>query len=266
MRLYALLAGDGLPSSAEVTRTESPLLLHTNDQRQQPKAGLLFLLQLIGPDCHLSQQELPQYLTKALNNLLDTARPASISLLNFTSPNGQLPQPGSVLLEPKKSAAASPDDLASISASWMQSALPVLADEQPHHPFRHSVLRKLLQGMNSHEPALMFLYGADPQLEMSAVHLQLSDLVASGKLGDAVRARGIKLSDVHLVAFEPMFGDHPPFGIAGRPFPLSVLLRYTTSHTLTPCKHPSNCLLPIPHGRTCLSKNITRVSAQLALH
>ncbi|KAL3140780.1 protein kinase activity protein [Trebouxia sp. C0010 RCD-2024] len=232
-----LAEGDGLPSSAEVTRTESPLLLHTNDQRQQPKAGLLFLLQLIGPDCHLSQQELPQYLTKALNNLLDTARPASISLLNFTSPNGQLPQPGSVLLEPKKSAAASPDDLASISASWMQSALPVLADEQPHHPFRHSVLRKLLQGMNSHEPALMFLYGADPQLEMSAVHLQLSDLVASGKLGDAVRARGIKLSDVHLVAFEPMFGDHPPFGIAD-------MLGYSEHGPALAAFHPDHG----PHG------------------
>lgn len=218
------LAADSPFSSADVTKPESSLLLHASDQHQDPEVGLLFLLQLIGPDCHLSQEELPQYLTKALEDLLDTARPNSIGLLNFTSPNGQLPQTGSVLLDTKSLAAPSPDDGTSISASWMPSALPVLADEQPHHAHRHSVLRKLLQGMNSHEPALMFLYGADPRHEVSAIHLQLSDLVASGKLGDAVRAKGIKISDVHLVAFEPMFGDHPPFGIAGRPSSLSELL------------------------------------------
>lgn len=61
----------------------------------------------------------------------------------------------------------------------------------------------------------MFLYSADPQHDVSAVHLQLSDMVASGRLGDTIRAKGIRLSDIHLVAFEPAFGDHPPFGISG---------------------------------------------------
>ncbi len=70
--------------------------------------------------------------------------------------------------------------------------------------------------MNSQEPALMFLYAAEPQHDHEAVHLQLSDMVASGRLGDAIRAAGFKLSDIHLVAFEPVFGDHMPHdGISG---------------------------------------------------
>ncbi|KAL0051702.1 hypothetical protein WJX82_000648 [Trebouxia sp. C0006] len=95
-----------------------------------------------------------------------------------------------------------------ISASWSQPRSRFLADEQPHHG-RHSALRKLLQGMNSQEPALMFLYAAEPRHDHEAVHLQLSDMVASGRLGDAIRAAGVKLSDIHLVAFEPV-GDHMP--------------------------------------------------------
>ena len=218
--LYPCLwqCGHSDPSFADVSKPEGPLLLKENEQHhipQDPPAGLLFLLQLIGPDCLLSQKELPQHLTKALEDMLDTARPESIGLLNFTSPNGELPEPGRVLLASKGLAGPTQEDGLKIPASWTQPILPVLADEQPHHLPRHSVLRKLLQGMNSHEPALMFLYGADPQHELSAVHLQLSDLVASGKLGDAVRAKGIKLSDLHLVAFEPMFADHPHLGIAG---------------------------------------------------
>ena len=221
------------------------MLLHPNEhhpskQQEGPQVGLLFLLQLIGQDCHLGQQELPQHLTKALEDLLDTVRPESISLLNFTSPNGQLPEPGRVLLETKSFVQPSPQDVPLISASWTQSTLPVLADEQPHHLPRHSVLRKLLQGMNSHEPALMFLYGADPRHELSAVYLQLSDLVASGKLGDAIRAIGVKISDVHLVAFEPMLGDHPPFGIAGNSSQLSTLLRFSSFH---PRMHTRTLLL-----------------------
>ena len=101
-----------------------------------------------------------------------------------------------------------------ISASWSQPRSRILADEQPHHG-RHSALRKLLQGMNSQEPAL-FLYAAEPQHDHEAVHLQLSDMVASGRLGDAIRAAGFKLSDIHLVAFEPVFGDHMPHdGLSG---------------------------------------------------
>ncbi len=62
----------------------------------------------------------------------------------------------------------------------------------------------------------MFLYAAEPQHDHEAVHLQLSDMVASGRLGDAIRAVGFKLSDIHLVAFEPVFGDHMPHeGISG---------------------------------------------------
>lgn len=205
--------------------------LKANDQLQDPPVGLLFLLQLIGPDCLLSQKQLPQHLTKALEDMLDTARPESIGLLNFTSPNGELPEPGRVLLESKSLPGLTQEDGLKIPASWTQPTLPVLADEQPHHLPRHSMLRKLLQGMNSREPALMFLYGADPQHELSAVHLQLSDLVASGKLGDAVRARGVKLSDLHLVAFEPMFGDHPRFGIAGGPLLLQALLLLDSTHS-----------------------------------
>lgn len=207
--------------------------MHANEQQQSPQdppVGLLFLLQLIGPDCRLSQKELPQHLTKALEDMLDTARPDSITLLNFTSPNGELPEPGRVLLESKGLDGPLQEHGPKIPASWTQSALPVLADEQPHHLPRHSVLRKLLQGMNSHEPALMFLYDAEPQHELPAVHLQLSDLIASGKLGDAVRAKGIKLSDLHLVAFEPMFGDHPHFGITGRLLLLLVLLLSDSAH------------------------------------
>lgn len=63
----------------------------------------------------------------------------------------------------------------------------------------------------------MFLYAAEPRHDHEAVHLQLSDMVASGRLGDAIRAAGVKLSDIHLVAFEPV-GDHMPHeGISGRP-------------------------------------------------
>lgn len=199
-------------------KPESPLLLPANEQpqgAQDPSVGLLFLLQLIGPDCHLSQKELPHHLTTALEDMLDTAKPASIGLLNFTPQNGELPEPGRVLLEAKGLVELTQRDAPVTPAARTQPALPILADEQPYHLPHHSVLRKLLQGMNSHEPALMFLYGADSRHGLSAVHLQLSDLVASGKLGDAVRAKEIKLSDVHLVAFEPMFGDHPHFGIAG---------------------------------------------------
>lgn len=207
------LVGDVAPVLAE-TKPGGPLLLQPLEQHAEPEGGLLFLLQLIGPDCHPDQHELPQHLTKALKELLDTVKSDSIGLLNFTSPNGQLSQPGRVLLETKSLAGLAHEEPL-ISASWQQPTLPVLADEQPHHLPRHSVLRKLLQGMNSLEPALMFLYAADPWHDLAAVHLQLSDLVASGKLGDAVRAEGIQLSDVHLVAFEPMYGDHPPFGISG---------------------------------------------------
>ena len=219
------------PSFADVSKPEGPLL-HANVQHQDlqdPSVGLLFLLQLIGPDCLLSQKELPQHLTKALENMLDTARPESISLLNFSSPNGELPEPGHASLESMGLSGTTQEEGAKIPASWTQSPLPVLADEQPHHLPRHSVLRKLLQGMNSHEPALMFLYGADPRHELSAVHLQLSDLIASGKLGDAVRASGIKLSDLHLVAFEPLFEDHPHFGLAGWSLLLHVL---SLSHSI----------------------------------
>ena len=200
-----------------VTKPDGPLALHAHEQ-QQPEAGLLFLLQLIGPDCHPDHQELPQHLTQALKDLLNTARADSIGLLNFTSPNGQLPHPGRVLLESGSVAGALGVPEPRTSAARQQPALPVLADEQPHHHshHHHSVLRKLLQGMNSHEPALMFLYAADPQHDTAAVHLQLGDLVASGQLGDAVRGKGILLNDVHLVAFEPMHGDHPPFGISGK--------------------------------------------------
>lgn len=189
--------------------TNGPLSLQSPTE-ERSKGGLLFLLQLIGPDCFPDHQELPQHLTQALTDLLDTARPESIGLLNFTSPNGQLPEPGRVLLEGSLSEVQEP----LISATWTQPRLPpFLADEHPYHG-HPSALRKLLQGMNSQEPALMFLYSADPQHDVSAVHLQLSDMVASGRLGDTIRAKGIRLSDIHLVAFEPAFGDHPPFGIS----------------------------------------------------
>lgn len=222
------------PSFADVSKPEGPLL-HANVQHQVPQdppVGLLFLLQLIGPDCLLSQKELPQHLTQALEDMLDTARPESISLLNFTSPNGELPEAGRVLLEAKGLPGNTQEVGPKIPASWTQSTLPVLADEQPHHLPRHSVLRKLLQGMNSHEPALMFLYSAYAQHELPAVHLQLSDLIASGKLGGAVRASGIKLSDLHLVAFEPMFGDHPHFGLAGWYMLLHVLFLLPLAHCI----------------------------------
>ncbi len=190
-----------------------PSLLPSQDSGEASKGGLLFLLQLIGPDCFPDQQELPHHLTQALTELLDTVRPESIGLLNFSSPNGQLAESGRTLLGGKD---FHQEEEPLISASWSQPRMHYLADEQPHHG-HHSALRKLLQGMNSQEPALMFLYAADPQHDVSAVHLQLTDMVASGRLGDAIRAKGFQLSDLHLVAFEPVFGDHPPFdGISGK--------------------------------------------------
>lgn len=179
----------------------SSLTVHKWEHEAALNGNLLFLLQLIGPDCLPDQQELPEHLTAALKQLLDTVDAESLGLLNFTSPNGQLPEPGRVLLEA---------DLAQHSDRQpermvLQTGLPI-ADEQPHHSHHHhshrSALRKLLQGMNSHEPALMFLYEAQPQHDPAAVHIQLSDIVSSGRLGNAIREKGIKLSDIHLVAYE----------------------------------------------------------------
>jgi hypothetical protein len=192
--------------------SKGPLALQPFTPEEESKSGLLFLLQLIGPDCHSDQQELPQHLTQALSELLDTVKPESIGLLNFSSPNGQLSEPGRTLLQGK---GVPEEEEPLISASWSQPRSRFLADEQPHHG-QHSALRRLLQGMNSQEPALMFLYAAEPQHDHEAVHLQLSEMVASGRLGDAIRAVGFKLSDIHLVAFEPVFGDHMPHeGISG---------------------------------------------------
>lgn len=83
----------------------------------------------------------------------------------------------------------------------------------------------------------MFLYAADPQHDVSAVHLQLSDMVASGRLGDAIRAKGFGLSDIHLVAFEPVFGDHSPFDISGMLWHLQAL----TKLVLTCCTCSTTC-------------------------
>lgn len=200
-------------SGAVAPGSKGPLALQPfTPEEEESKGGLLFLLQLIGPDCHSDQQELPQHLTQALSELLDTVKPESIGLLNFSSPNGQLSEPGRTLLQGN---GLPEEEEPLISASWSQPRSRFLADEQPHHG-HHSALRKLLQGMNSQEPALMFLYEAKAQHDHQAVHLQLSDLVASGRLGDAIRAAGLKLSDIHLVAFEPVFGDRvPPGGISG---------------------------------------------------
>ena len=77
----------------------------------------------------------------------------------------------------------------------------------------------------------MFLYAAEPQHDHEAVHLQLSDMVASGRLGDAIRAAGFKLSDIHLVAFEPVFGDHRPHeGISGMSVRRPWLMLCTWNH------------------------------------
>ena len=93
--------------------------------------------------------------------------------------------------------------------------------------------------MNSQEPALMFLYAADPQHDVSAVHLQLSDMVASGRLGDAIRAKGFGLSDIHLVAFEPVFGDHSPFDISGMLWHLQKLTKIYTQ--ISCCTYITTC-------------------------
>lgn len=225
--------GDWRCGAAVTPGSKNPVSLQPFSSEKESKGGLLFLLQLIGPDCYPDQQELPQHLTETLAELLDTVKPESIGLLNFSSPNGQLSEPGRTLLQ----GTALPDqEEPLISSSWTQPRSHFLADEQPnhHHP---SALRKLLQGMNSQEPALMFLYAADPQHDVSAVHLQLSDMVASGRLGDAIRAKGFGLSDIHLVAFEPVFGDHSPFDISGMmgtsehgPGPLSQSMAHNHHH------------------------------------
>lgn len=195
---FAAVLTSEIPSPSSIT-------LHNWEHESALNGNLLFLLQLIGPDCVPDQRELPQYLTAALKELLDTVTTDSIGLLNFTSPNGQLPEPGRLLLEA---------DLAQHSDReperlLLQTGLPI-ADEKPHHFHHHhthrSALRKLLQGMNSHEPALMFLYEAQPQHDPAAVHIQLSDMVSSGRLGNIIRDKGIRLSDIHLVAYEPEFG------------------------------------------------------------
>ena len=188
-----------------MTASARSLALEKWQPESAPNEHLLFLLQLIGPDCHPDQLDLPNHLTNALKELLDTVSPDSLSLLNFTSPNGQLPEPGRFLLEADFAQPGSePEHLI------LQTGPPI-ADEQPHHPHHHphhrSALRKLLQGMNSHEPALMFLFEALPQHDPEAVHIQLSGLVVSGRLGNAIRDKGIKLSDVHLVAYEPELGS-----------------------------------------------------------
>ncbi|DBA87527.1 hypothetical protein WJX77_000324 [Trebouxia sp. C0004] len=200
---FAASLGDRRVGAEVAPGSKGPLSLQPFTQ-DESKSGLLFLLQLIGPDCYSDQQELPHHLTRALSELLDTVKPESIGLLNFSSPNGQLSEPERTLLQGN---VLPEEEEPLISASWSQPRSRFLADEQPHHG-HHSALRKLLQGMNSQEPALMFLYAAEPQHDHEAVHLQLSDMVASGRLGDAIRAAVFKLSDIHLVAFEPVFGDH----------------------------------------------------------
>ncbi len=176
--------------------------------------------------------------------MLDTVKPESIGLLNFSSPNGQLSEPGRTLLQGK---GVPEEEEPLISASWSQPRSRFLADEQPHHG-RHSALRKLLQGMNSQEPALMFLYAAEPQHDHEAVHLQLSDMVASGRLGDAIRAAGFQLSDIHLVAFEPVFGDHMPHdGISG----MSVRRPWRMSFVISSGRY---CQQNMTNG-TCYSQN-----------
>lgn len=203
---FAASLGDRRVGAAVAPGSQGPFVLQPFTPEEESKSGLLFLLQLIGPDCHSDQQELPQHLTQALTELLDTVKPETIGLLNFSSPNGQLSESGRTLLQGN---GFPEQEEPLISVSWSQPRSRFLADEQPHHG-HHSALRKLLQGMNSQEPALMFLYAAEPQHDHEAVHLQLSDMVASGRLGDAIRAAGFKLSDIHLVAFEPVFGDHMP--------------------------------------------------------
>ena len=202
----------GVGTSTSGLARASSISLHKWQPELALNGNLLFLLQLIGPDCVPDQRDLPQHLTASLRELLDTVNTDTLGLLNFTSPNGQLPEPGRVLLEA---------DLAQHSNREPERLLlqtgPPLADEQPHHFHHHqthrSALRRLLQGMNSHEPALMFLYEAQPQHDPAAVHIQLSDIVASGRLGNAIRDKGIKLSDIHLVAYEPEYG--PGFDTPG---------------------------------------------------
>lgn len=181
-------------------------------QKWHPEAAsnghLLFLLQLIGPDCQPDQLDLPTHLTNALKELLDTVSSESLGLLNFTSlnsANGQLPEPGRFLLE-----ADVPQPDSEPEHLVLHTGRPLADEQHPqmHHLHHHhrSALRKLLQGMSSHEPALMFLYEAEPQHDPGAVHIQLSSLIVSGRLGNAIREQGIKLSDIHLVAYEPEYG------------------------------------------------------------
>lgn len=110
--------------------------------------------------------------------------------------------------------------------------------------------------MNSQEPALMFLYAAEPRHDHEAVHLQLSDMVASGRLGDAIRAAGVKLSDIHLVAFEPV-GDHMPHeGISGRPsrhpslYVMCMHWSAASSAVYMLCGHPIVCA-EVSSGKHC---------------